>query len=428
MTDSRTNPAPTNLAGPGMPAAKPAGSSDSHAGLAGIDPTVASEKWSQEARRHQRTPGAYEWWSFDAINESGTGVAVSLFEGLPFHPGYLASVNRYVHRPMGSPFDVVPKDAQSATYLAAYVAVFEQGKRVAQGLNLYPSDADDDSPDDMTEIRVGPNRITLRQDGSLGLVARVYPYGLRRWQPKLVRSQTLTVSLNFAPTMPGVQHVRPFRGPGLDGATHVWALSCPHAHVTGTVQHLNVSEGVSLSDMHIDCTGYHDHVYGQGGLGQGIRKLQWGYLLGDDWAAIWHHSPLKGKRGKQHGAHDHGEGVVLIQKGTNPIIIDGPTVRADTKHFSRWFMRYPGRITFHGSDTQGNPVEMLLKNGPAVTNSPFYVRTESRGTLSIPGRGTLTGKGYAHTLKLSRLRWPVLSDLVLMAIQDVRADDPLWRQ
>jgi carotenoid 1,2-hydratase len=414
------------LAGPGMRGGVALTSSDSHSGVAGIDPSVASERWAHEARRHQRTPGAYEWWYFDAVNAAGTGVTVALFEGLPFHPTYLKNVNRYQLRPMSNPFDAVPRQVQSSAYLGAYIAVFEHGKRVAQGLNVYAPEADEDHPEDLTEIRVGPNRITIRQDGTLGLTARVYPYRVKNWRPRLVKSQTINVSLNIAPTFAGgVQHVRPFRAPGPDGATHVWALSAPHATVTGTVQHLDHSEGVALADLHLNCVGYHDHLYGQGGLGHGMKKIRWGYLQGDDWVAAWHHSPASKKK---RDGHDVGDGVVLLQRGRAPVVIDGPAVETDLGHLSRWMLRHPGRVTLHGSDTQGNPAEIILRNGSSVSNAPFYARSDAQGSISIPGRGTLNGRGVSHTLKLSRLRWPVMSDLVLMAIQDVRADDPLWRQ
>ena len=403
-------------------AAAPLGASDSHSGIAGIDPATASEKWQQEGRRHQRTPGAYEWWYFDAVSAAGNGVVVALFEGLPFHPFYLANVHRYQHRTMGTPFDAVPKDAQSAHYMAAYVAVFEHGRRTAQGLNLYPADGDDDSPEDLTEIRIGPNRITLRQDGSLGLVARVYPYRLKKFRPALIRDETIAVSLNMVPTFPGVQHVRPFRGPGPDGATHVWALSCPHGMVTGSVQHLDTAEGVAITDMRISTLGYHDHVYGQGALAHGIKRGHWGYLFGDDFTAIWHNLPLRGK------STGRADGLVLIQKNAPVIVIDGPDLSFEHRRLSKWLLGYPGKVTLHGSDTQGNLVEAILRNGPAVTNAPFYTRLETKGTITIPGRRQFMGRGFMHSLKLGRLRWPVLSDMVLMAIADVRADDPLWRQ
>ena len=41
---------------------------------------------------------------------------------------------------------------------------------------------------------------------------------------------------------------------------------------------------------------------------------------------------------------------------------------------------------------------------------------------------SLTGNGATHVLKLRRLRWPIFSDLTLMALTTVSRDDPLWRQ
>lgn len=400
----------------------PAASGDSHAGLAGIAPAVASEKWQEEARRRFRTPGAYEWWCFDAVDQAGNGAVVFLFDGLPFHPNYLRAAKRYLKKSRGSAFASIPAEAQSWSYPAAYVAIFQHGRRVAQGLNMYPPEAAEDPAEDATHLRIGPNRITLRQDGSLGLVARVYPFSIRRWQPRLTRDEILTVALNFTPTLPGVQHVRAFRPATLQGAAHHWALVCPHARVTGNIQHVDTVEGVSLHDLHLNCTGYHDHVYGQGPLFQDVTRVQWGYLQGDDWTVVWHHAS------NQNRQLEHADGLMLIQRGAPPVIIDGPTVRYDRRRFTKWLLPFADGASLHGSDTQGNLAELVLQHGAVTTTAPFYMRLDSRGTLTIPGRKKLSGHGVTHSMTSARLAWPVFSDLVLMAIQNVRADDPLWRQ
>ena len=77
----------------------------------------------------------------------------------------------------------------------------------------------------------------------------------------------------------------------------------------------------------------------------------------------------------------------------------------------------------HGSDAHGHPLELLLSHPGALDTAPFHTRLFAQGTLSIPGRGggaAYTGRGTTHVLKLRRLRWPILSDLTLLAITPIQ--------
>jgi hypothetical protein len=46
----------------------------------------------------------------------------------------------------------------------------------------------------------------------------------------------------------------------------------------------------------------------------------------------------------------------------------------------------------------------------------------------VLGKRQYVGTGITTVMDLSRLHWPLLSDLVLMAMLPVAADDPLWRE
>ena len=51
-----------------------------------------------------RTPGAHEWWYFDAISADGRDVLVIIFyAGLPFDPSYGVVAIRHVRNPASTP-------------------------------------------------------------------------------------------------------------------------------------------------------------------------------------------------------------------------------------------------------------------------------------------------------------------------------------
>jgi len=395
--------------------------SGSSAGMAGIDPVIASEKWAEECRHVLKSPGAYEWWTFDAVNHAGDGIVCAFFDGLPFHPTYRTQENRYVHRMGKSPFDPLWPEAQASNYPAVYVAVYQGGQRIAQFLNQYPPGSAEGAAD-VPEIRIGPNRMTLRADGSFGITLRGYPFEVVRGTPRARMDQILSASLTFTPSASGVQHVRPFRHDGPGGAKHTWVLSSPHGRMTGAVQVIEQREATAVADLRINANGYHDHIIGHGGLAQGLSKLIWGHVVGDEWTiAFSHHlAPSKGE--------ENTCALMLFENGQRPLIIDEPSSRIARHQYTRWGMRYPPKITLHGANTSGVPVECVIDVEQLVEATPFHTRAQILATMTVPGRNKYVGRGHVLLANLTRLRWPLLSDLVLMAITPVSADDPVWRQ
>ncbi len=395
--------------------------SGSTTGMAGLDPQIASERWSDDARHPQRTPGAYEWWWFEAMDAAGNGVVVGLFEGLPFHPHYLRSTYHRQTNWQKKRLETAPRpEVQASQYPAAFMGVYEGGQRVAQFMNVYPPGSFEGSTDS-PEIRVGPNRLTIRADGSFGIVARGYPYVRSRTRIATQRNQILSTTLNFTPTFSGVQHVRPFRAEGPHGARHTWVIAAPHGRVTGRAQQISVDGSEIQFDMPVSGLGYHDHAYGQGGLSLGMRRTMWGHGQGNDWAIAWHR-PSMVDRSTNH------EGLILFQRGMKPVIIEAPEIDLEQPRASGWFMHYPGRVVMHGSDAKGNPCELVVQHTGITDKSPFHVRLSANMTFTVPGRVQLSGIGVTNLLQIQRLRWPLMSDIVLMAMHDVARDDPIWRE
>ena len=411
MTLFSSNSPPSEMGDPG----------GSRAGMAGMDRETAALRWAEECRHALKTPGAYEWWYFEAIDAAGDGIILTLFEGLPFHPNYLSRISRHAHRAGASPFDRMGPELLASHYPAAYIAVYQGGKRVAQSLNIFPPDSAEGNSE-IPDVRIGPNRMTLRQDGTFGIRARGYTYEVLRAQPRPRRDVVINATLTFAPTFPGVAHTRAFRPNGPDGAQHTWVITAPHGRLTGNVQVIDHSEGVCKVDLHLHTLAYHDHVYGHGGLGLGVTKTLWGFLQGENWAAVWNQNIVPGE------SLDHADGLVIFEKGSAPVVVEGPSSRLENTRLTNWLMGHPTRVQIHGSSGQGHPVELQVANDMLMDTTPFHTRLKATGTLNIPGYRNYTGRGSTHVWKLRRLKWPVLSDIVLMAIMPVSEDDPLWRE
>src|SRR5207237_407070 len=71
--------------------------------------------------------------------------------------------------------------------------------------------------------------------------------------------------------------------------------------------------------------------------------------------------------------------------GQPPLIIDAPDIRLSKTSFSNWLLRHPGRISMHGSDAHGHPVELLLNHTSTLDTAPFHTHLTAEGTVMLPG-------------------------------------------
>jgi hypothetical protein len=402
----------------------------SSVGMAGLPMEAAAKMWSRNAWHHNTTPGAYETWTFHGVDSRGDGVVVRLFDGLPVHPGYLSAYTRYAWRHTRRSNEAAPDRSVNASanavtargYPAAYVCVYQGFKPISRFLNVYPAGSFEQNAEG-TELRVGPNRLTLRSDGSIGLAVKGYPFDFLRGQARQRKDQTLSATLTFNPTFPGVQHVRTFRPPEPNGLSHTWILAAPHGRMTGRVQQLG-SDQLSLLDMQIDSLGFHDHHVGAAPISHGVKHLLWGHAMNDDIAVAWNYA---GDWRQREGA-PHAAGVVVFQKDQPPIVIDEPLVQLDRRRFTRYLMQYPQQLTLHGCDARGHSLEVIVRQTDPQDGALFFSQFGAQVDLTIAGRPTLQLRGATQTVNTRSLKYPVISDLVLRTMLRIDQTDPLWRQ
>ena len=89
--------------------------------------------------------------------------------------------------------------------------------------------------------------------------------------------------------------------------------------------------------MQIATLGYHDHVYGQGDLADGISKQMWGFVQGETWTAVWHQTLYKHASGNANG-------LVLFEKGKKSVIVEAAGIVK--------LSNFPGRPVAHALPRQ----------------------------------------------------------------------------
>ena len=342
-----------------------------------LTPTPVADAW------HQVTaPGGYEWWYFDAEDAAtDTRVVAILFQGFVFHPGYLRAYDRYRRNPT----KVVPPTA--ADYPCAYFVVYRGATIVAQFMQqVRPTDFAASA--NRVDVTVGANRLTKGgDDGTLRLSLSGTPWVLTGRGPQTLAGQTLSAELAFRPRLPHRPMERTFFARSWSGADHHWVLADPLCDVAGTVRL------TGQPDVTIAGRGYHDHNYGTGPIGPGLRRWMWGRVIADDHVVMFHLAEPHAGPAELHLIEGDGHGLREIT---------GETATVDWSRWTATGLRYPARV-------RAGPLD--LREPAVVDASPFYLRLSYAASV----RG-VAGRAFCEVAYPHRLRWPVLGRMIEMSI------------
>lgn len=277
--------------------------------------------------------------------------------------------------------------ATAIDFPCAYFVLYRGGRVLHQFMTQYkPADfaASAAGPD----VRIGPN--TLSRDGeALKLSMTGSPWHLTWQGPKTSRDQTLQADLTFRPRLPHPPAERPFFSRDLAGADHHWVLANPLCDVAGTVR--CGGETIEFAGR-----GYHDHNYGTGPIGPGLKRWVWGRVLFEGRAVTFHHAtPRDAKLSDE---------THVIEANAAGLAARGLAVKPKIDWSARALgLAYPRSLDFG---------EVLsLRNPRVVDAAPFYLRL----TYDAASRGE-DGTAFCEVAHPHRLRWPVLGRMIEMSI------------
>lgn len=385
-----------------------------------------------DAWHRVRAPGGYEWWYFDAEDAATDTQLVAIFlEGFVFHPGYLRQYFRYLARPTKE----VPPVA--GDFPCAYFVLYQGGKIAHQFMTQYRPDqfrAAIDRP----SVTVGPNRFERDEEGLLRLSMSGTPWKLTARGPQTLVGQTLSAEMTFAPrgepASGGERDAYSSRGReasvtehtflsrAMTGADHHWVLANPLCDVRATIRleipPLAVSpRNKTVIDPPLDPpvptvttynftgVGYHDHNYGTGPLGPGLRRWIWGRAIFDDRVLTFHHAV---PRDAALPVETHL--LEATPDGTRELSVK--LVTADWSGYTATLLTCPAEMSF--DDT------LVLTEPRVIDSAPFYLRLQYTATHG--GRST---KAFCEVAYPHRLRWPVLGRMIEMSIDKSALKAPL---
>lgn len=328
-------------------------------------------------------PGGYEWWYFDAEDPATDTQIVAIFlEGFVFHPGYLREYFRYRRRPTR----VRPPVASD--YPCAYFVVYRGGRIWGQFMTqCTPSSFS--ASDQKVEVAIGPNQLSSG-DGGIRLKLEGAPWKLTWRGPRLLEGVKLEGEFSFKPCFDHSPQERTFFSKQMSGAEHHWVVANPLCDVSG-------SFAMGGERIAFQGRGYHDHNYGTGPIGPGLKRWAWGRAILNDRVYTFHFARPTDRR-----LADEGHLLVGDQTGLREVPVTKAAV--DWSRRNGTLLSFPAEIVFD---------DYLKLTAPRlVDSSPFYMRM-----IYTAQAGGEQGTAFCEVAYPHRLRWPVLGRMIEMSIQ-----------
>ena len=351
-----------------------------------------------DAWHEVRAPGGYEWWYFDAEDpQTDTQIVAIFLEGFIFHPGYLRRHDRFRRRPTRHA-PVRPGD-----YPCAYFVVYRNGRILHQFMTQYRPEQFKASRE-RPEVAIGPNTMRMNERGAYELSLRGTPWKLTARGPKTLAGQTLEASLVFSPTIDRAPIERIFLSRAMTGAEHHWVIARPMCRVEGTI-HLRDAAS-AIETIRFTGDGYHDHNYGPGPIGPGLRRWIWGRAMIDGQVITFHHAA---PRDPSLPAESHL--IRADESGVEELDVSRERITVDWRKRTALLLRYPRALAF------GNALR--LSRPRVVDSAPFYMRL----TYQAESHGK-RGTAFCEVAYPHRLRWPILGRMIEMSIDKSALRNP----
>jgi hypothetical protein len=338
---------------------------------------------------NRTSPGAHEWWYFDAISDDGLDAIVLVwYAGLPFDPSYGVGTLRHLKNPAKYP------QPRALDHSAIGFSWYRQGKPIAYALNAFKADQFRHQPDPFS-VEIATNRVDRDDQG----------YTLTIVTPS-VEGRPIQASFRFQPAA----STEPFeRDLGTVEAPHNWLLAASDCRVEGKAS-FGGEEHVFVG------RGYHDHNAGAEDLSVAMKRWEWGRVHHGPFTEIYYSSePKQGSRLSL---------MITCEDGKPTEICENANLRGVFwRGISKFGLRSHNPLLISSGY---EPFQFLTQfNGPCVDDGPFYRRwipsfevSSSKLSLSeeierrkYPGFAELLDTRNLHSRWFNwmipyRLKWP----------------------
>ncbi len=336
---------------------------------------------NQDFHRPQKSPGAYEWWHFDGIDDrTGYSFSIQFFAGNLFSAYYHDNLKTYWEKTKSPFVTTTAKPTADAPnpldYCGVTFRIFHKGSLIGESLQEF-SGKFLKASDKQGAVLLGPNRFNWDERGdppSYTVTVQAPVKGGR----KLLRARLFfTPLLSQFPAVPQNEiH-----------STHTWVLAAPLCHVEGTLQWVD-SQGESEKEQPFVGKGYHDHHFGSVPLDRFVKSWHWGRaFLGEETLVYSMQIPTEGE-GSPEG--------FLLTAGSDGIQTWQVAFEPSKNRRNFFWLPYQKKLSFTDAQSLGISHRQILSDGPVslIFEDQFQWTTEAK---------TLEGRGMSNYLYAPRL-------------------------
>jgi carotenoid 1,2-hydratase len=223
---------------------------------------------NQDFHRAQKSPGAYEWWHFDAVDEkTGTSFSLQFFAGNLFSPYYQDNLKIYWQKtksPLVNNTETEDLAPNPMDYCGVAFRIFRQDHLAGEALEEF-SGKFLKASDHHGAVKLGPSRFNWDEGGDPASYVITVQSPLRGGKGYLRARLFFTPLLAEIPQLPAPEMP----------STHTWILAAPLCHVEGTLQWCDAAGDVVKEEGFVG-KGYHDHHWGTVPLDRFVKAWHWG--------------------------------------------------------------------------------------------------------------------------------------------------------
>jgi len=328
------------------------------------------------------SPGAHEWWYFDAISDDGRDALVIVwYAGLPFDPSFGVATLRHLRDPGKH------SAPRALDHSAIGLSWHRDGKPTAYALNGHRADSFRHQAEPFS-VEIATSRVERDAEG----------YRLTVATPS-VEGRPIRAELRFRPA----RSTEPLeRDLGTPGASHNWILAAADCRVEGRV-------AIGGEALAFAGRGYHDHNAGAEDLSVAMRRWEWGRVHRGPMTQIYYRS--EPRRGPSRSLW------ISCRDGRPEVVREELDVAGSGRRRNVFGVRHEAELRLTGGTSW-----IARSTGACLDDGPFYRRWLADFTVSdgeewkdpgqeVPGIAELLDTGNLHSRWFNwmipyRLKWP----------------------
>lgn len=345
----------------------------------------------KDSATSSNAPGGYEWWYFDAIDESsGYALVVIFYRGNPFSNRYIRKLEDENNQEAGNP----------KNFPAISISLYKQGEPIYYSFTEYPAQEAEFSLD-KPNLKVGNNTL----DTDFTDTGIIYTLKLNEDLPS---GDRIRAELNYRGYGKISEDFQENDNHGTEG--HNWNLVLPKANVEGSI---NVYREKDLEHtLPFSGRGYHDHNTGKEPMRDEFLDWYWGRYHFSSSTLVYY--VMNRQEARQYRGW-------LIDDDTGKVLQRYKNIELKDKGVSIFGLHLARKLVL-----ENDVSKVVIQQSESLDNGPFYRRFMSEAFLSLED-SIEKSTGFSEYIYPSRIYWRWLWPLVDMRIR-YKQEEPHWVQ